>query len=130
MNVNLLRSIGFGLLAAVSVYGSINHEVFSSSVMLDCLSLFFGIILIGTAWHLTLVTGNGRNILRQFFCVIFLLSLWLLLLDLVNIVFGTLDVIPRGIRLMVFRGGLSIGMIILAIQLRRSGCETRGESPT
>ena len=87
--------------------------------VLNLTSLFMAITLVLTTWKVMLQTANGRNILQQYFAVIFVSALWLLVLDVLGIIWHELDVIPRLLRVVGYRGLQVFAVVRLSYQLRR-----------
>ena len=88
-----------------------HYPGFNQQMVFDTFSLVTSLALVGAAWRLVSMTGNGRNALRQYFMFVLASSAWLLFLDSLAIIWHVPDIIPRVVRVIMYRGLVLIGMI-------------------
>ena len=114
----LIISILFVFAAAFLSTVVIPKTALRSTTVFDTVSLVSSIIMLLVSWKLILITSNGKNILQDYFIVVMMAALWLLILDGLAIIWEMLDIVPRVFRLGVARGLLVFGMLQLAMRVK------------
>ena len=114
----LVVSLAVLLLFACVMYGVWHSNAVKQQALFDSVSLVLALAMVCTSWWLVMLTSNGRNTLRNYFLFGLCGSLWLLFVDSLAIIWDMPDVIPRLVRLIVYRGLVLIGMLWFVAKLR------------
>ena len=111
-NLAILASL---VLLSVGIF---YRETLTQRTLFDTVSLLLSIALVLVAWRLVIMMSNGMNVLRQYFVLVLIAGGWLLVLDVLAIIWDVPDMIPRLVRLLFFRGLMIVAMVRLARGLR------------
>ena len=111
-NLAILASL---VLLSVGIF---YRETLTQRTLFDTVSLLLSIALVLVAWRLVIMMSNGMNVLRQYFVLVLIAVGWLLVLDVLAIIWDVPDMIPRLVRLLFFRGLMIVAMVRLARGLR------------